>query len=361
MNKLKLKFNTCQNVFNLNIDETFAFESIVGIFGESGSGKTTLLRTIAGLNKNVNGEIIFNQIPLLNKSHKSLESHHISMVFQEPRLFPHLTVEANIHYARKRCKKPTLKFNDIVQLTGIASLLDKEAQQLSGGEKQKVAIARAILSEPKLLLLDEPLSALDLQSKKELLKLFNLIKTALTLPMIYVSHSSDELQQLADQLLVLDKGSVKYLGNVHHVFHQLNHTNLIQQQTSLTLNLDHLDNKHGLAQLSFSDHKLYMSIKHLPADLEKHQRLNTQLRCFIMANDISISAIMPTASSIVNQLKAKIIDVHRKDSQVLLNLQCGQQTFFSCISAYSFERLALTTNQFVYMQFKASAVRSFIF
>lgn len=361
MNNLMLDIDSTHSQFSLTINQCLSFTGIVGVFGHSGSGKTTLLRTIAGLNQQATGSIIFNEQVFLDSNNKvniKAENRQLSMVFQQPRLFPHLNVEQNLDFAIKRCQHSQLNKADIIDLTNIKALVNKNINQLSGGEQQKVALARAILSEPKLLLLDEPLSALDRKSKKELISLLKTVNKALNLPMIYVSHSSEELQQLAEQLVVIEQGRVIETGNVHQVFHQLNNTQLIKQQTSLSVKLDEICEQHGLVKLAFGDQYIFMSLAQLADEDQTAIAQLKSLSCYIFANDISIATVEPASSSIVNQLQAKIIVISQKQSQVLITLKCQQQEFFASISTYSLDKLSLAIGQHVYIQFKASAVRT---
>lgn len=363
MNTLNLKIASSLNQFSLVVEQNLSFTGIVGIFGHSGSGKTTLLRAIAGLNQHTTGTITFNDKALLDSKNKlniKAEKRNISMVFQEPRLFPHLNVEQNLDFAIKRCQHSQLNKADIIELTNISTLINKNINQLSGGEKQKVALARAILSEPALLLLDEPLSALDRKSKKELINLLKTVHKKLNLPMIYVSHSSEELQQLAEKLVVVEHGKIIAIGNVHQVFHQLNNTQLIKQQTSLTVNIKEMAEQHGLVKLSFADQYIFMSLNQLTDNDKLALAQLTSLRCYIFASDISITTEEPKSSSIVNQLQAQIVNISQKHSQVLITLNCQQQEFFASISTYSLDKLSLSINQNVFIQFKASAVRTLI-
>lgn len=360
MNTLTLAIQSTNSAFSFEVNQCLSFSGIVGVFGHSGSGKTTLLRSIAGLNEKITGSIIFNDQQLFNSNDNiniNAENRNISMVFQEPRLFPHLTVEQNLDFAVKRCDNSQLRKIDIIELTGVSSLLNKNINQLSGGEQQKVALARAVLAEPSLLLLDEPLSALDRASKKELINLLKLVHKKLNLPMIYVSHSSEELQQLAEQLIVLEQGKVRSVGDIHKILHQLNDTQLIKQQTSLSVEIEEINHRHGLVQLNFNNQKIYMSLNQL-AVKHKVELTQTQLRCYIFASDISIATMEPTSSSIVNQLKATITNIKLAHSQVLISLKCQEQEFFASISTFSLDKLSLSIDQEVYIQFKASAVRT---
>lgn len=384
MSNLTINIQCHLDNFTLELNQTFSLSGITGIFGRSGCGKSTLLRIISGLNNQATGQITFNEHTLLNTKNKNFvppEKRQLSMVFQDNRLFPHLTVKQNLLFAAKRCKNSQLNLNDIIKLTELSHLKNSAVTQLSGGEQQRVALARALLVEPKLLLLDEPFSALDQQSKNQLLILLVKIQTQLKLPIFYVSHSLDELQQVADKLLVLSQGEVVHYGDIHQAIHHLNFNEtvgkksilkknqLILPQTSLSLKIEHFNKQHQLLTLAFFDRKkpdgqkLYCSATNISNNaLYETNRLieNTPLRCFILASDISLSLTEPIDSSIVNQLPAEISKIQQNEHQVLISLQCNQQTFFAAISALSLEKLALTVGLKVYMQFKASAIRTYI-
>ncbi len=357
MTELKLDISNSRANFTLVINQSLDLQGITGILGHSGSGKTTLLMSIAGLEAGTQGSIYFDDTLLLDTSQQHFtlpEQRHISLVFQDARLFPHLTVLGNLQFAIQRCQQPKLLFEDIIELTQISPLLNKKVNQISSGEKQRVALARAILAEPKLLLLDEPLSALDQQSKIALLQLLKKVQQKLNIPMLYVSHHLDEIQQLADQLLVLEQGKLLHFGDVHQVIHQLNHSGLIRQQTSLSLAVVEHDTKHGITSLQLGEQQIHLLSKQIKQQDQQEQ----VLRCYIFANEISISAQRPVASSIVNQLKAQIVQIETINNQTLVELVCEQQAFFASISSYSLEKLALKETQWVYLQFKASAVRT---
>jgi molybdate transport system ATP-binding protein len=363
---IKLNFEK----FALDIQQNFSLQGITGIFGHSGSGKSTLLRTIAGLEKRVIGTIVLNNVCLVDSTTNDFtkaERRNIGLVFQDSRLFPHLSVLGNLKFAVKRCQKPRLDFDEIVKLTELNSLLHKHVDELSGGQKQRVALARAILIEPKLLLLDEPLSALDRHAKTGLLKLLYKIQTELNLPILYVSHSIDELQQVCDKLLVLSQGKIVGYDGIHQMIHQLNHlqqdqeqsNNLIHQQTSLSLPIKTLNNGQGLATLALNKHDdIYLPALNI-------ETITTHLRCFILANDISISLTEPVNSSIVNHVLAKIKTIKVNHNKVLVTALCEteneEQEFFINISTFSQQKLALTIKQKVYLQFKASAVRTYLY
>jgi molybdate transport system ATP-binding protein len=358
--QLDIKINVSYQQFDLTIELPIPLKGITGIFGHSASGKSTLLRAIAGLEQTLEGEITLADKKLVDTKqgiYLKPEQRQVGLVFQNSRLFDHLTVLGNLEYAVKRCKNNKLSLDEIIKLTELTTLLEHRVTELSGGQQQRVALARAILAEPKLLLLDEPLSALDQHSKTQLLRMMLKIQKTLNLPMLYVSHSLDELQQVCDTLIVMAKGNIVDFGNIHQVIHKLNSyddIDIMHQQTSLSLPIKQFDNGHGLTTLALNakqDILLQMS-----EDFEQQ----TLLRCFILASDISISLTEASNSSIVNHICGCIKQISHQKNNVLVTVHCNSQDFFVMISVFSLQKLSLTIKQQVYLQFKAGAVRTFI-
>jgi molybdate transport system ATP-binding protein len=362
MADLSIKVMVEHDDFLLSINEKISLTGITGIFGHSGSGKSTLLKVIAGLEKHVQGKLVINDLLAADvlladetKIFVAPQQRNIGLVFQNSRLFPHLTVEENLRYGQKRRKntegnKP-LDFAEIVVLTKLDNLLSKSVAQLSGGEQQRVALARALLAEPRLLLLDEPLSALDDKNKVLMLTLLTKVQKQLNLPMLYVSHSLAEIQQLAHSLLVLSSGKVIHYGDIHQVIHQLTTNNEILHQTSLSLTVkDHLA-EYGLTSLALGEQQILMT-------LNRQVERDKKVRCIIAASDISVTLHEPSESSIVNHLQGRITSFDPRQSQVLLTVNCSGQDFFVDITAWSAKRLSLIIGQNVFIQFKANSVRT---
>ncbi|MCC6546122.1 ATP-binding cassette domain-containing protein [Candidatus Sumerlaeota bacterium] len=186
-------------------------QGLTGLFGPSGCGKTTLLRCIAGLER-FSGFARFGGEAWQDAPHDVRVPAHergIGFVFQHAALFPHLDVEENIAYGQaRRGGRDGMARSEVVELTGISHLLERSPKTLSGGERQRVALARAILSQPRLLLLDEPLASLDLDSRAMILPLLQRLRSELKIPMIYVSHSAEEVGKLADRVMMMQAGAI---------------------------------------------------------------------------------------------------------------------------------------------------------
>ena len=211
--KLSLKIN--KESFLLVANLSIPSKGLTAIFGPSGSGKTTLLRAIAGLEASAKGTLVVNE-EIWQDTHTFIPTHKRSLayVFQEANLFPHLTVRGNLEYGYKRVpeKERSISFNLVVEILGIKLLLDRQPDNLSGGEKQRVAIGRALLTSPRIILMDEPLSALDQQSKKEILPFLEHLQQKLSIPILYVTHHLDEIKHLADYLVSIENGQIQASG-----------------------------------------------------------------------------------------------------------------------------------------------------
>ena len=362
--ELALGFSLAFANFKVDINQSISISAITGIYGDSGSGKSTLLRVIAGLEPNAKGKVALNGRQLQNSEKKYFitpEKRQIGLVFQDSRLFPHLTVYQNLAYGAKRQTNRKLSIEKVLTLTQLTKLQQQNVTQLSGGEKQRVSIARALLAEPKLLLLDEPFSALDKTTKAQMLTILKAIQQQLQLPMLYVSHSLSELQYIADKLVVVSAGKISAALPIHQAIHQLNDHGETSPKTSLSLTiLEHLP-KYGLTRLALptvedSNQSIYLPIL---VSTNDHRLIGQQLPCIIYARDISISKTKPEQSSIVNHLSATISAIQYGKTNALVTLRADEQQFYAQISLWSATRMALTTATRVYIQFKANAVHSY--
>jgi len=208
--------------FQLDVSYYGAKEGITAIYGPSGAGKSSIIQIVAGLRRpdrgyiRLNGECLFSSEEGVDLPP---EKRRIGYVFQDARLFPHLTVEANLNYGRKLTPEALrfVDFDQVVSVLGIGHLLKRRPAKLSGGEKQRVAIGRALLMSPSILLMDEPLNSLDTQRKQELLPFIKEICETFQLPILYVSHSPTEIRYLADEVVRIEDGRVVAQGSVESV------------------------------------------------------------------------------------------------------------------------------------------------
>ncbi len=186
---------------------------VLAICGPSGAGKTTLLNLIAGLERPREGRIAIDDAVFLDTGRGvdvPARRRRVGYVFQEPRLFPHLSVATNLNYGARFAPADgkLVAFGDVVDLLGVAPLLERRPARLSGGEKQRIAIGRALLSQPRALLLDEPLSAIDDARRHEILGLIEKLRDAFAIPIVFVSHRVDEVERLADFVARIEKGAL---------------------------------------------------------------------------------------------------------------------------------------------------------
>ncbi len=216
---IPFRYELAFDSFQLSVDSSFPAHGVTAIFGHSGCGKSTLLRCIAGLEKPQQAYLKLNGKSWDDSSKKTrLEPHQrrIGYVFQEASLFPHLSVIKNIEYGVKRSKHSNCadQMSQVIELLDIENLLSRKPERLSGGERQRVAIARALAVCPELLLMDEPLAALDMPRKREILPFLQRVHREMEIPVLYVSHSPAEIKRLADYLIVMEEGRVVAKGNL---------------------------------------------------------------------------------------------------------------------------------------------------
>ena len=336
--------------FDLKVDFGAPMHGITALFGPSGCGKTTILRSVAGLNRipgeiRVGGETWQNE-RLFLPTHKR----PIGYVFQEPSLFPHLSVRQNLTYGARRTKaKHAIRFNDVVELLGLAHLIDRWPTHLSGGERQRVSIGRALLSQPRLLLMDEPLSALDRMAKDEILPYFEALHASLKIPMLLVTHDISEVERLADHLVLLKAGRVQASGRLSDVLTAPDSPLAARSDFAAVLPglVDRID-PDGIAVVKVGETETYLLADSLsPGD---------SVRVRIAAGDVSIARQRAQDSSILNAVPVRILGIEPmgvSETGLLLGLPNGAGQFRACISRRSAARLNLQEGDEVIAQIKS--------
>ena len=347
---LRAAFKVNYPNFNFDIDLQLPASGITVVFGPSGSGKTTLLRCLAGLEKTGKMEIA-GQVWQDENLFIPLSQRAIGIVFQESRLFPHLKVRENLLYGYKRTplNSRRLHLDEIVGVLSLENLLERKIDKLSGGEKQKVALGRALLTSPKLLLMDEPLAALDTQRKKEVIPFIRKVKKELSIPIIYVTHSINELLQLVDTMVILKDGKVIDYGPVGKVFSKISLSNTIDEE-HLGAVLDTTVLKHetefGITLLDFKGQELSVPFQ----DISPGQGL----RVHIHSKDVSLATQPPEGlTSTLNILKTKVKRIVEKAGySVDIELDAGQP-LLATITRKSLFNLSLSEGQSIYASIKA--------
>jgi molybdate transport system ATP-binding protein len=342
--------------FALDVDLELPGQGITVLFGVSGSGKTSLLRCVAGLERTPGARVeIAGETWQDDAAGVYLPTWQrpLGYVFQEASLFEHLTVRGNLQFGLKRAKGADASaLSAAIALLGIGALLERTTQQLSGGERQRVAIARALATQPRLLLLDEPLAALDHARRQDILPWLERLRDELKIPMLYVTHSSDEVARLADTLVVLDEGRVKACGPVAEVLVGLDIPVVLGDDAGalLSTSIEEKDALWQLARLAFNGGSLWVRDTGLP--------LGRQVRVRVLARDISIALSKPTHTSIQNLLPCTVLtigpDAH--PSQALVRLQCGESVLLARVTARAVDELQLMPGKQVWAQVKSVAL-----
>ena len=332
-------------------------DGIVAFFGRSGAGKTSLVNILAGLVKPdrgriaVNGDVLFDSARGIDLVP---ERRRLGYVFQEGRLFPHLSVRRNLMYGYSRAPKSALNLSldQVVDLLGLAALLGRRPRDLSGGEKQRVALGRALLANPRLLLMDEPLAALDQQRKDEVLPFIERLRDELGTPIVYVSHSMAEIVRLADTLVLISDGRVEAVGTVEDLTSRLDLrplTGRYEAGAVISARVAGQDQDYALTELAFSGGRL--QVPHVDAPL------GTELRVRVRARDVSLALQPPKNISILNMIECEIQDVGEEEGpQVDLRLNAGGTAIWARVTRRSIAEMGLRRGTRVYALVKAVAI-----
>ncbi|MCV6601720.1 MAG: molybdenum ABC transporter ATP-binding protein [Cohaesibacter sp.] len=332
------------HIQNFHLDLAFELptKGLTALFGPSGSGKSLTTNAIAGLITPQVGEISLNGHRLFSSSQRiNCPSHkrNIGYMFQDSRLFPHLTIKKNLLFGAKRCKQsPTHdEIQQIIAMLDIGHLLKRHPAHLSGGEKQRVALGRALLSKPSLLLLDEPMAALDQARKQEILPHLERLRDESDIPILYISHSISEVARLADQMLLIHQGTLNAQGPVHDVMNRLDLfplTGRFEAGTAFKATILSHDQDHSMSCVQFEGGTLWTS--KLPGEVGDLVRLR------IRARDVLLATEKPAAISANNIIPAIIHD-YRQDPNHIMEVQLQAQgiKLLARITKKSWHRLGL--------------------
>jgi molybdate transport system ATP-binding protein len=364
--------------FELDVDMTLPATGVTALFGPSGSGKTTCLRVLAGLEPQARGRIsVAGEVwqDSAQRLFRPVNRRPLGYVFQEASLLAHLSVEGNLRFGHSRTPAAQRRhgWDHGLALLGIGHLLARMPHQLSGGERQRVAIARALATSPRVLLMDEPLAALDSTRKADILPWLEQLHEALDIPVLYVTHALDEVLRLADHLVLLDNGRVLAQGPLHQLLTRTD-LPLVHDDGASALICGHvcptLPDETGMCALAFGGGRLL-----LPSARPDPLPLHAPVRVRIQARDVSLALDRPQRTSVLNILSATVADIHPAGpGQVLVGLELGVPAsaataatpqaatnpgpvrLLSRISQASALRLALTPGTPVFAQIKGVAL-----
>jgi molybdate transport system ATP-binding protein len=358
-NRVQARFTLLRPGFELRVDLDLPGRGVTALFGPSGSGKTSCLRVIAGLERSapddhtciaVNGHVWQDDAQRLRLP---VHQRPLGYVFQDANLFPHLSVAKNLAFGMTRvpAAQRRVSLDQAVTLLGIGHLLARLPGTLSGGERQRVAIARALATSPRILLLDEPLAALDAQRKAEVLPYLETLHSELDIPVLYVSHALDEVARLAGHLVLLDQGRVLASGPTAELMTRLDLPLAHGDAAAavLTATVQRHDPDDHLTLLTFSGGTLLIPLQNaLPGQT---------LRIRVPARDVSLSLQHPGGSSILNILPATVTAlVPDSPGQVMVALEMGDTALLARVTQRSAVALGINPGLTLYAQIKGIAI-----
>lgn len=344
-----------QRLGNFLLRAAFSAEApVLGVFGRSGAGKSSLINAIAGVTKPRRGHVRVNNVTLFD-SERHIDvpppQRRVGYVFQDALLFPHLSVEANLLYGH-RLRSSTDHFVEprhAIDVLGLAALLRRRPDTLSGGEKQRVAVGRALLAQPRILLLDEPLASLDVPRKTEILDYVERLRDEFRIPIVYVSHSVPEITRLADTVVVLSEGECLAVGDVDAVMGRLDlkpYTGRYEAGSVIEATVINHDPGYQLTTLRFDGGEL--TVPKLDA------AVGERVRARIRARDVSIAIQPPTGISILNILSGRVAAIREETGPVVdIQLTVGNATLMVRITQRSLVQLGIHEGQELYALVKA--------
>ena len=335
-----------------------AGDGLIALFGRSGSGKTSLINIIAGLTRPQEGLVKVGDTVLVDTAKGIFVPRHrrrIGYVFQEARLFPHMSVRQNLLYGRwfaPRTERHHDDLDNVVDLLGIDHVLDRRPGRLSGGEKQRVAIGRALLASPRMLLMDEPLASLDETRKAEIMPYIERLRDQSRVPIVYVSHSVAEVARLASTLVLLSDGKVAAVGPTAEIMHRLDLlpvTGRAEAGAIIEAQVERHDAQYDLTELRAKG-----GLWKLP---QLDAPVGTSLRMRVGARDVMLAKKLPEDLSALNVFPAQVTDIGVSDGPTIdIRLDCGGDVLLARLTRYSVDRLGLVRGGQVYALVKSVAL-----
>jgi molybdate transport system ATP-binding protein len=342
--------------FTLDVAFCAPTPGVTVLFGASGSGKSTVLSIVAGLLRPQAGQVALDGVALLDTAARvdlPAARRRCGVVFQDAKLLPHLSVETNLRYGARRAPRDATGpgFAEVVELLGVAPLLRRRPRALSGGERQRVALGRALLSRPRLLLMDEPLAALDGPRKAEILPFLERLRDVSGLPILYVTHALDEVDRLADTLVLMEAGRVLAAGPLEHLAARTDLPTLSGRRDAgavLLCSVGAHDAARGLTWLSFDGGELQVPLRPEP--------VGTRLRLRLRARDVSVATEPPRGISSHNILPGTITAVAPAGPhEAFVTLHVGPTPLLARLTRDAVARLALTPGMTVFALVKSTA------
>ena len=343
--------------FSLRVDECLDIAGVTGLFGASGSGKSTLLRIIAGLENSAAGSVRFGEEAWQDDAagiHVPAWQRPVGYVFQDARLFPHLGVAGNLHYAEQRNRNnPVYGFDDVVAALDLENLLSRSVDSLSGGERQRVAIGRTLLTRPRLLLLDEPLAAIDVRRKRDILPYLESLPDRFGIPAIYVSHSAAEIAQLADRVIVMEEGGISAQGDVSAILgHELPGSPGMPFEAVSALDVTIVDTvpEYHLTRVSHDGQEL--TIPELAG-----KRTGEHIRLLIRSGDVVLAVDEPSGISVRNILSATVASIEEvaQTAFALVAVDIGGKRVAARLTRHAVAELGLEAGQPVFALIKTAS------
>lgn len=356
-----IEFDAQRRFGGTTIKASFTAEGgVTALFGASGAGKTTVINMLAGLERPDEGRIVVGGVVLFDRGagiNLPPERRRLGYVFQEDRLFPHLSVARNLTYGMKGRAGPGQNINlaTAVDLLGVGPLLDRRPATLSGGEKQRVAIGRALLANPSILLMDEPMANLDAGRRAEILPFLERLREQLDIPIVYVSHNVEEVLRLADTMVVMGDGQTKAVGPVDDILSRIElrqWTGIHDAGAVLTATVHDRDGD-GLTDLEFSGGVLRVAGLNLTS--------GRRVRLRVHARDVSIATEKPNNISVLNIFSGKVLEVNeafgaQADVRVDIGGLQNPVPIWAQVTKRSAKDLDLTPGRQVHALIKAVAI-----